>query len=85
MAPLLLSLGGKHSKRTEKSPLVAYWVGNYRVIIRLTTIGCNLAAHFTALPQPTQPNATTHGRVQAGSDKQTLSDKIRTLQIQSLC
>jgi hypothetical protein len=50
----------------------------------LATISCNLAAHFTASPQPTQPNATTHGGVQAGSDKQSLPDKIRTLPIQSL-
>jgi len=84
MAPLLLSLGGRHSKRTEKSPLSAYWVGNYRVIIRLTTSRCNLCPHFTASPQPTQPNATTHVGVQAGSDKQSLPDKIGTLQIQSL-
>jgi len=39
---------------------------------------------FYSLPQPTQPNATTHVGVQAGSDKQSLPDKIGTLQIQSL-
>jgi hypothetical protein len=78
MAPLLLSLGGKYSNRTEKSPLSAYWVRSYWVINHLKTINCNfLSAHFIASPEPTQPNTTTHGAVQAQSDKQSLPDKIR--------
>jgi len=46
MAPLLLSLRGKHSERTDKSPLSAYWVGNYRVIVHLTS--CSFYSITTA-------------------------------------
>jgi len=52
-------------------------------LTNLKFISCNLSAHFTPSPQPTQANATTHGGVQAGSDKQSLPDKTRTLLIQS--